>query len=82
MAGKPGLSRLGTLWRVLNDRLIIKCEKTPKIGSKVYDKSMREVGIVSNIFGPVSQPFVEVRAKEASRYSLGEVFYCSERSGK
>lgn len=82
MARKPNLSRLGTLWKTVNRSLVIECEKTPRIGSKIYDKSLREVGIVVNVFGPISQPFAEIRVMNNLKYPIGEVFYIMERVKK
>ncbi|MCS7126067.1 MAG: H/ACA RNA-protein complex component Gar1 [Aigarchaeota archaeon] len=75
-------SRLGTMWKMIDRILVIECEKVPKIGSKIYDKSLREVGVVVNVFGPVSQPFAEVRLTNPSKYVFGEVFYIMEKIKK
>lgn len=82
MAPKITVSRIGVLWRIVNDNLIIKCEKVPKLGEIVYDMKLKEVGVVRNVFGPVSQPFIEVKPNTNVQYSLGEVFYVIERAGR
>lgn len=44
--------------------IILRTEKTPPIGAEVVDKSVEVVGTVTDIFGPVKQPYVAIRAKE------------------
>ena len=34
--------------------------KPPKIGDRIYDEKMREIGYVYDIFGPVSSPLVSI----------------------
>ena len=82
MSGKQTVVRLGVLWKIVKNQLVIKCERTPKIGVKVYDSSLREVGEVVNIFGPTSQPFAEVRIVNLSKRYLGETFYILEKSSR
>jgi RNA-binding protein len=56
------LQRLG---RVLNvtpsQNVVVKTEKTPKIGSVVIDENLKIVGKIFDIIGPVSSPYVVVR---------------------
>jgi len=56
------LQRLG---RVLNvtpsQNVVVKTEKTPKIGSAVVDENLNIVGKIFDIIGPVSSPYVVVR---------------------
>lgn len=56
------MQRLG---RVLNvtpsQNMIVKTEKTPKIGSTVIDESLKVVGKVFDIIGPVSSPYAVVK---------------------
>jgi RNA-binding protein len=42
--------------------IIAKIEKPPKIGETVVDENLRVVGKVFDIFGPVSSPYVAIRA--------------------
>jgi len=80
VSSKQTIVRLGVLWKIVKSQLVIKCEKVPKIGVKVYDSSLREVGEIVSIFGPTSQPFAEVRtANNSSKRYLGETFYILER---
>jgi rRNA processing protein Gar1 len=87
VSGKLTVVRLGVLWKRVKNQLVIKCERTPKIGIKVYDSSLREVGEVVSIFGPTSQPFAEVRTVKKLHprsCQLGNVFYmlCLEKSSR
>jgi RNA-binding protein len=41
--------------------IIVKVEKTPRIGEKVVDEKLQQVGTVFDIFGPVSSPYVAVK---------------------
>ncbi|MEM1584077.1 MAG: hypothetical protein QXF28_04400 [Nitrososphaerota archaeon] len=72
--------RLGTLWKIVRNRLVIKCERNPRIRVKVYDSSLREVGEIVNIFGPVIQPFAEVEQINPGNRYVGEVFYIIEKT--
>ncbi len=38
--------------------------KLPKIGSDVVNENMEHVGIVIDIFGPVTEPYVSVKVKK------------------
>jgi len=41
--------------------IIVKTEKVPKIGSEVVDESLKVVGRVFDIIGPVSAPYAVVK---------------------
>ncbi|HMK94397.1 MAG TPA: Gar1/Naf1 family protein [Candidatus Limnocylindrales bacterium] len=41
--------------------IIVKTEKTPKIGSEVVDENLKVVGKVFDIIGPVSAPYAVVK---------------------
>jgi RNA-binding protein len=64
------LQRLG---RVLNvtpsQNIVVKTEKTPKVGSTVIDENLKVVGKVFDIIGPVSSPYAVVKpnVKETER---------------
>jgi len=48
----------------------------PRIGDRVYGPDLKEVGVVSDVFGPVSSPYVAVRplVDDPSRL-VGKVLY-------
>ena len=64
------MQRLG---RVLNvtpsQNIVVKTEKTPKVGSAVIDENLKVVGKVFDIIGPVSSPYAIVKPtiKEAEK---------------
>lgn len=65
------MQRLGRAIHVTPSRsIIIKVETPPKIGGKVVDKELRQVGIVSDLFGPVSSPYATVKATVDNPKSL------------
>lgn len=41
--------------------LIVKSTYTPKIGAKVFDGELKEVGVVFDVFGPTNSPYVSVK---------------------
>ncbi|MBS7625065.1 MAG: Gar1/Naf1 family protein [Candidatus Bathyarchaeia archaeon] len=47
----------------LGNKVIAKVNSTPKIGSTVFDAKKRPIGVVSDVFGPVKSPYIEIRVK-------------------
>jgi rRNA processing protein Gar1 len=45
-------------------------ETPPKIGEKVVDEKLKQVGTVSDVFGPVSSPYVSVKPTVGNPASL------------
>ena len=41
--------------------VIVKADKTPKIGSAVVDENLKVVGKVFDVIGPVSSPYAVVK---------------------
>jgi RNA-binding protein len=60
-----GIARLQKLGRVRaltpSKNLVVKTEKTPRIGFEVIDESLNVVGKVFDIIGPVSSPYAVVK---------------------
>ncbi|MFB0569636.1 MAG: H/ACA ribonucleoprotein complex subunit GAR1 [Nitrososphaeria archaeon] len=76
---KRGLVRLGTFsQRLKNDTLVLTVNRIPPLGANVFDSELKEVGSVSNVFGPISHPMVEVRSKNKRDPSKGVTFYLRE----
>ena len=44
-----------------NKNIIFKADIMPRIGDRVLDESLKPVGTISDIFGPVSSPYVSVK---------------------
>ena len=44
-----------------NKNIILKADMMPRIGDKVFNETLKPVGTISDIFGPVSSPYVSVK---------------------
>ena len=44
-----------------SQNLVVKAEQTPKIGLSVIDESLKTVGNVFDIIGPVTSPYAIIR---------------------
>lgn len=43
-------------------------ERVPRIGAPLYSEGGEKAGIVADVFGPVSRPYVLVKGKRAQEY--------------
>ncbi|MDW8084597.1 MAG: hypothetical protein RMI49_05305 [Candidatus Caldarchaeum sp.] len=79
MASKhPALRRLkllGEIIRIGKTSVLVKAYSVPRLASKVYDGKGREIGYVSNVFGPVSSPFVSLKVIEGKDVAEGDAVY-------
>ena len=56
------LQRLGKVLHVTpSQNVVVKADKTPKIGSAVVDENLKIVGKVFDVIGPVPSPYVVVK---------------------
>jgi len=56
------LQRLGKVLSVTpSQSLVVKLEKAPKLGTAVIDESLKVVGRIFDIIGPVSSPYAVVK---------------------
>ena len=56
------LQRLGLVHTVTpSQNVVIKIDKTPKLGSAVIDENLKVVGKVFDIIGPVSSPYAVIK---------------------
>ena len=56
------LQRLGKVLHVTpSQSVVVKADKTPKIGSAVVDENLKVVGKVFDVIGPVSSPYAVVK---------------------
>ncbi|HLN44122.1 MAG TPA: Gar1/Naf1 family protein [Candidatus Sulfotelmatobacter sp.] len=56
------MQRLGRVVNVTpSQNLVVKTERAPKIGSSVVDESLKTVGRVFDIIGPVTSPYAVVK---------------------
>lgn len=65
-------------------KLVVKAEVLPKLGAQVYDSSANIIGVVCDIIGPTSSPYIVVkvtspRVREPS-YLLNRLLYATEAS--
>jgi RNA-binding protein len=56
------LQRLGKVQSVTpSQNIVVKTDKTPKIGSAVVDENLKIVGKIFDVIGPVSSPYALVK---------------------
>jgi RNA-binding protein len=56
------LQRLGKVLHVTpSQNIVVKADKTPKIGSAVVNENLKIVGKVFDVIGPVSSPYAVVK---------------------
>jgi RNA-binding protein len=56
------LQRLGKVLNVTpSQNIVVKIDKTPKIGSTVVDEKLQVVGKIFDVIGPVSSSYVVVK---------------------
>lgn len=76
--------RLGMVLHISSNsgNLILKAETNASIGELVTDRENRVVGRISDIFGPVSSPFVAVKPEvDRPERLIGRALYV-KRPGK
>jgi len=66
------MDKIGTGFRTVGDKLIVKLSVVPEMNSKVYSEDGREIGKIVDIIGPSKSPFGVVTAQDADEY-LGKV---------
>ncbi len=47
-------------------------DAVPRIGAPVYDRYGRKLGIVTDVFGPVSSPYFAMRGNKAQQVYVSE----------
>ena len=71
------MQRLGRVINVTpSQSLVVKAEQTPKIGSSVVDESLKTVGSVFDVIGPVTSPYAVVRpaVKEPAKLANKQLY--------
>lgn len=60
--------------------IIIKVNniKIPKLGQKVFNEEMNEIGYIANIFGSIHSPLIEVRINKENLSQKIEKVYLKE----
>ncbi len=59
---------IGTGFRTVGDRLIVRLSSVPEINTKVYSETGDEIGKLVDIIGPVKSPFGVVMSKEGEAH--------------
>jgi len=82
------LQRLGKVLHVTpSQNIVVKADKTPKIGSAVVDETLKVVGKVFDVIGPVPSPYavVKLAVKEPEKLTGKQLYLLlskKERSKK
>lgn len=71
------MQRLGTVLHVTpSQNVVVKADRTPKIGSTVASEKLKVVGKVFDVIGPVSSPYAIVKPNiEDPEKLIGEKLY-------
>jgi rRNA processing protein Gar1 len=65
------LERIGKVLHITSDKnIILKAENRAQIGDRVVDENLKSVGKIFDIFGPVSSPYVSVKANKENLQSF------------
>lgn len=70
------MKKLGVVLRTGKSKLIVKASFVPRLFETVYDLTMRPIGKVVDVFGPVTSPYivVSVSVPEYEQYVGQPVF--------
>jgi RNA-binding protein len=63
---------------------VVKTEKAPKIGSVVVDESLKTIGKVFDVIGPVTSPYAVVRpaVKEPEKLAGKQLYLLSSERAR
>ena len=79
------MQRLGKVLHVTpSQNIIVKIDKTPKIGSAVVDEKLKIVGKIFDVIGSMSSPYVVVKPadKEPEKLTKKQLYLLlSKRNG-
>ncbi|TRO52384.1 hypothetical protein E2P61_03910 [Candidatus Bathyarchaeota archaeon] len=76
------LQRLGKVLHITpSHNIIVKADKTPKIGSLVVSEELKTIGRVFDVIGPVSSPYAVVKPtiKELDKLAAKQVYLLSKK---
>jgi len=83
------LKKLGRIYNIARNGVIVveACVKDPVklIGSIVYDKDLRRIGIVADVFGNVEHPYIVVKPDSKDfldEIERGAIVYYTVQRGK
>ena len=71
------------LRKAKSGRIIVKLQVEVKEGTMLYDKKGRKVGLVREVFGPVSSPYASLEPRtDRIRGMIGDLVYAREEEKK
>ena len=76
------LQRLGKVLSVTpSQSIVVKLDKTPKVGSTIVDENLKVVGRIFDIIGPVSSPYAVIRpsVKDPEKLANRQLYVSSSR---
>ncbi len=76
------MQRLGKVLHITpSHNIIVKADKTPKIGSLVVSEELKTIGRVFDVIGPVSSPYAVVKPtiKELDKLAAKQVYLLSKK---
>lgn len=79
------MQKLGRVINLTPSRnLVVKTEKAPKIGSAVVDESLKTIGKVFDVIGPVTSPYAVVRpaVKEPEKLAGKQLYLLSSERAR
>ena len=79
------MQKLGRVINLAPSRnLVVKAEKAPKIGSAVVDESLKTIGKVFDVIGPVTSPYAVVRpaVKEPEKLAGKQLYLLSSERAR
>lgn len=78
------MQRLGCVLHISPSRnIIVKVEKTPRIGETVVDENLKTVGKILDVFGPVSSPYASIKpAIQKPEELMKKQLYTSPQRGE
>lgn len=76
------LQRLGKVLSVTpSQSIVVKLDKTPKVGSAVVDENLKVVGRIFDIIGPVSSPYAVIKpsVKDPEKLTNRQLYVSSSK---
>jgi RNA-binding protein len=67
-----------------SQNIVVKTDKTQKIGSAVVDEKLKGVGKIFDVIGPVSSPYVVVKpaVKEPEKLTNKQLYLLLSKKGR
>jgi rRNA processing protein Gar1 len=69
------LERIGEILHIIGDKkAIAKVNAALKVGSIVFDVKKKPIGPVTDIFGPVKSPYIEIEVKDSKNIANSPIY--------